>query len=180
LSAAHDPRPASADTPRPEHPRPDFLRTDWINLNGPWEFAFDPGNVGEYHGWFRPGSRHFNRRITVPFCWESRLSGLAASGYRGAGWYRRTIEMYWADRLWLRREVELPDRPDRVRLRISHDKDAVVYVNGRPVFEARLPPEAVAQFLPGRNVIAVHCRQTEGGQYIDVGLRYSLPRPTMV
>lgn len=124
MSAAHDPCPASADTPRPEHPRPDFLRADWINLNGPWEFAFDPGNVGEYHGWFRPGSRHFNRRITVPFCWESRLSGLAATEYRGAGWYRRTVEVppQWSGR--------------RVLLKFGAvDWQARVWLNGRQVGE---------------------------------------------
>ena len=35
------------DTPRPEHPRPDFHREPWINLNGRWRFAFDPQDVGD-------------------------------------------------------------------------------------------------------------------------------------
>ena len=32
--------------PLPEHPRPDFKRPQWINLNGAWEFKFDSNNNG--------------------------------------------------------------------------------------------------------------------------------------
>ena len=55
--------------PRPEHPRPDFFRPDWINLNGLWEFAFDDGRAGVAERWFAPG-RHFDRSIVVPFCYQ--------------------------------------------------------------------------------------------------------------
>ena len=37
--------------PLPEHPRPDFQRADWLNLNGRWQFAFDPRNESERAGW---------------------------------------------------------------------------------------------------------------------------------
>jgi len=30
----------------PEHPRPDFERSQWINLNGEWDFKFDPKDLG--------------------------------------------------------------------------------------------------------------------------------------
>jgi len=39
--------------PRPEHPRPDFVREPWFNLNGRWRFAFDPQDVGEQLRWYR-------------------------------------------------------------------------------------------------------------------------------
>ncbi|HEX42213.1 MAG TPA: hypothetical protein ENN81_09155, partial [Phycisphaerales bacterium] len=43
--------------PLPEHPRPDFERADWVNLNGPWNFGFDPDNKGLDEQWFAGGKR---------------------------------------------------------------------------------------------------------------------------
>ena len=48
--------------PRPEYPRPQFQRDGWMNLNGQWDFSFD-----------RPV---FDRKITVPFAYQSKLSGI--------------------------------------------------------------------------------------------------------
>lgn len=77
--------------PRPEHPRPDLRRSDWINLNGEWLFGFDPDNFGEIQEWYQPGYRNFSERIQVPFPWESELSGIGNTEYKGVAWYRRTI-----------------------------------------------------------------------------------------
>ena len=74
--------------PLPEHPRPDFERAEWQNLNGRWRFAFDAKNVGERAGWptaTLPG----HRDILVPFAWGSTLSGVADSA--DIGWYAREI-----------------------------------------------------------------------------------------
>ena len=38
--------------PLPEHPRPDFERASWVNLNGEWSFRFDPAGAGEGERWF--------------------------------------------------------------------------------------------------------------------------------
>ena len=62
------------DIPRPEYPRPDFQRgssegLDWINLNGLWDFRFDPDDVGESEGWH--SSEVYNDKIIVPYPWES-------------------------------------------------------------------------------------------------------------
>lgn len=51
--------------PRPEHPRPDFMRDTFYNMNGVWEFAFDDGNAGLTEGWYKPGYK-FDKTITVP------------------------------------------------------------------------------------------------------------------
>jgi hypothetical protein len=48
--------------PLPEHPRPDWERSDWINLNGTWDFGFEANS--------------YNQKITVPFGWGSKLSGV--------------------------------------------------------------------------------------------------------
>ncbi|MEO5816918.1 MAG: sugar-binding domain-containing protein [Gemmatimonadaceae bacterium] len=74
--------------PLPEHPRPDFQRPDWINLNGQWQFKFDAGNKGEGARWFA-GSLAAPQKILVPFSWGAPLSGVADSA--DIGWYQRTI-----------------------------------------------------------------------------------------
>ena len=60
--------------PRPEHPRPDAYRADWITLNGEWQFEIDQRGDGEARG-LRSG-KDLASRITVPFCPESKLSGV--------------------------------------------------------------------------------------------------------
>ena len=79
------------DTPRPEHPRPQFRRDDWVNLNGVWTFAFDPGKSGHERG--LQGSNGFGENITVPFCPESKLSGVEYTDFIEAMWYHRRIEV---------------------------------------------------------------------------------------
>ncbi|RLT38969.1 MAG: hypothetical protein DWI57_11060 [Chloroflexi bacterium] len=89
------------DLPRSEYPRPSLRRDEWRSLNGAWRFAFDPHTNGEQMGWHRsrPGKSGNDKNLTisVPFPWESPLSGVAAPEYRGAGWYERevTIPAEW-------------------------------------------------------------------------------------
>ncbi len=94
------------------------------------------------------------------------------------------IRTRWTDTpgdIWLRRTVTLPaDIPARLVVLAEHDEDVEVYVNGVLAASAagytgdyaRLPMSdaARAALKPGANVIAVHCRQTAGGQVIDVGI----------
>ncbi|MFL6504038.1 MAG: glycoside hydrolase family 2 protein [Candidatus Udaeobacter sp.] len=111
--------------PRPEYPRPDRQRSflqgvDWINLNGAWEFRFDPDDCGRENRWFDSDEEQWRDQIIVPFCWESLAAWgegdaagndhfystrvyrnpleVTSQNYRGAarfeiGWYRRTIEI---------------------------------------------------------------------------------------
>lgn len=62
--------------PRPLHPTPDKVREKWVNLNGSWDFSFD--------------LPVFDKEITVPFSWESPLSGIGEER-KGTGWYRRYV-----------------------------------------------------------------------------------------
>lgn len=92
--------------PRPEYPRPSFRRREWVNLNGEWDFG-----SGD--------SETFDRRIVVPFCPQSELSGL---GFR----------VPW-DVVWYRRRF---DAPDSARLMLHFgavDYRATVWVNGEEV-----------------------------------------------
>ena len=84
--------------------------------------------------------------------------------------------------IWLRRQVALPATvPAELDFLVFHDEDVEIYVNGVPGAQAggytkdyvRLPMDVAAHaaLKPGAaNVIAVHCRQTIGGQFIDVGI----------
>ena len=103
--------------PRPEHPRPQLVRTDWVSLNGQWEFEIDQGDSGLERGLLE---RPLRSRITVPFAPESTLSGVGEVDFLEAVWYRRAIEVP-AD--WRDRHVLLHFQ--------AVDYDATVWVNGR-------------------------------------------------
>jgi hypothetical protein len=86
-------RGVADDVPRPEHPRPLAVRAHWSNLNGVWQFRFDPDDEGLRAKWFEDGAgAGFDRQIVVPFPWESELSGIHdTTGASKVGWYRRTF-----------------------------------------------------------------------------------------
>ncbi|MGR3811874.1 glycoside hydrolase family 2 protein [Jiulongibacter sp. NS-SX5] len=78
------------EIPLPEHPRPDFMRDNWINLNGTWDFEFDSLNTGLSNEW-QAGKSKFSKEITVPFPWGSELSGVKDEA--DIAWYRREIKV---------------------------------------------------------------------------------------
>ena len=92
LAPGGDAPAAVADSaiPLPEHPRPDFQRAEWQNLNGRWRFRFDPRNEGERARWFG-AALEAPRSITVPFSWGAPLSGVPDSA--DIGWYERTVRV---------------------------------------------------------------------------------------
>jgi putative heme-binding domain-containing protein len=122
--------------------------------------------------------------------WTNAFGGFGAGETPGA-----LIGTEWrAENIWLRREFFLPDtfsanKGRRLALRIHHDEDAAIYLNGRLVarlprstteyIETPLDDHAVRTLRAGRNILAIHCRQTRGGQYIDAGLiEYLGPEPS--
>src|SRR4030042_5560186 len=92
---------SSENIPLPEHPRPDFQRQQWFNLNGPWQFRFDKDNVGQKQEWFKAGT-DFPETIMVPFPWGSTLSGVEDTA--DIGWYSRSITV---PESWLSQRVIL-------------------------------------------------------------------------
>jgi len=74
--------------PLPEHPRPDFERGHWINLNGTWDFEFDSLNKGIANQW-QKGAVPFSKKIQVPFPWGAPLSGVKDEA--DYAWYKKTI-----------------------------------------------------------------------------------------
>lgn len=78
--------------PRNEHPNPNFKRENYEILNGEWEFEFDFGNSGVNREMFKNCSV-FSKKITVPFCVESELSGIGYKDFIPAVWYRKKINI---------------------------------------------------------------------------------------
>jgi beta-galactosidase/beta-glucuronidase len=85
--------------PRPEYPRPQFRREGWTNLNGEWAFAFDDSDAGLADGWqsitpeeLRTDGSPFDRQIVVPFCYQSKHSGIGETAFHDVVWYARTFD----------------------------------------------------------------------------------------
>ena len=78
--------------PRNEHPNPNFKRNDYIILNGEWDFEFDFGDSGKERNLFSVDAE-FSKKINVPFCPESELSGIGYKDFMAAVWYKRTVEI---------------------------------------------------------------------------------------
>ena len=76
------------DIPLPEHPRPDFERAEWLNLNGLWDFTFDETVATAA---ISGQKADFSEQIMVPFPWGSKLSGVEDKG--DIAWYARDIKV---------------------------------------------------------------------------------------
>ena len=72
-----------------DYPRPQFVRDNWVNLNGTWDFGFDDANQGEKEKWYEkfPGEL----KIEVPFTYETKLSGIQDERRHDNIWYHKTI-----------------------------------------------------------------------------------------
>jgi hypothetical protein len=110
--------------------------------------------------------------------WTAGPGGFGTEGTPGTH-----VRTTWdTDQIWIRRSFELDAIPEQgeVQLEIHHDEDALVYLNGTLVKSLEghtgsyrmsiLSDEARSALQPGNNTLAIHCRQTGGGQYIDAGL----------
>jgi len=109
--------------------------------------------------------------------WKEGRSGFGTRNTPGA-----VIGTVWNTRdIWLRREIELPaGKSSDPQAWLHHDEDAEVYINGVLALKLSgfvsgydafpLTPAGKTALKTGKNIIAIHCRQTGGGQYIDLGL----------
>jgi hypothetical protein len=116
--------------------------------------------------------------------WRQGPAGFGTQGTPNVN--PRTV--WKTDDIWLRREITLPaGKLGDVALRMYHDDDAEVYLNGVPAGQyqgyvtnyepAEIAPATVAALRAGKNLIAIHCHQVMGGQYIDAGLQAIQPPP---
>lgn len=82
-----------------EYPRPQFYRQPWMNLNGEWDFRFDDAFEGEKAKWYKDVPA--DRKITVPFTYETKASGIGEEQFHPCVWYEReiTIPGDWGGKL---------------------------------------------------------------------------------
>lgn len=130
--------------------------------DGPWRYS----TRKPMDGWEKPSFDD------TP--WQEGLGGFGVRSTPGS-----RVSTEWAgDNIWLRRTIELGRIPARPALLIHHDEDAEVYLNGQRVAAftgyitqyktVPLDEAGRAALKVGKNLLAVHCRQTGGGQFIDV------------
>jgi len=109
--------------------------------------------------------------------WNVSKSGFGSRGTPGA-----RVNTEWKSKdIWMRAEFGLTRLPSSLALEIHHDEDVEVYLNGVEIYRAKghlvdyeavlLEAKALNALQTGKNILAVHCKQTGGGQYIDVSLR---------
>jgi len=113
--------------------------------------------------------------------WQQAPAGFGSKGTPGG-----TINTNWnSNDIWLRQEFTLGDlsgiKREQLVLYLHHDEDCEVYINGVKAVTApnytsgytvvKMTPESQQALIAnGKNTIAIHCRQTAGGQYIDAGI----------
>lgn len=85
--------------------------------------------------------------------------------------------------VWMRRTFELSRGVSGLVFRVHHDDEAEIYVDGKPVLKLsgyttgyQPFPVPNVRLAPGKHVLAVHCHQDQGGQFIDVGIGAFIPR----
>jgi len=125
--------------------------------------------------WFKP---EFDDKA-----WKEGPGGFGTRNTPGA-----VVRTEWrTPDIWIRRTIELPEgKLANPAFSMHHDEDAEVYINGvlavriggftTQYEEFELTKEGAAALKPGKNVLAVHCKQTMGGQYIDLGLVDLVPK----
>ncbi len=160
---------AIAQVPRPEYPQPQFERQLWQSLNGKWQFEFDDRNAGLDANWGL-GTQTFSRSIMVPYCFESKLSGIGDTAFHPWVWYRREFTLTAA---W---------KAKRVLLRFGAvDYRAMVWVNGHLAgsHEGGHTPFAfdiTPHLRAGANSITVRAEDPPEDRYIPRGKQYWEPK----
>ncbi len=143
--------------PRAEHPQPQFEREQWLNLNGSWEFGF--GEESEP-----------TRAITVPFCFESKASGIGDTSFHPWVVYRRGFSIPLA---WKGKQVLLHFG--------AVDYLARVWVNGQMLgsHEGGNVPftfDITAALKAGENTVTVRAWDPPTDRYIPRGKQYWEPK----
>ena len=147
---------------RSEHPKPQFMRENWMNLNGTWEFEFDFGNSGVSRELFK-NDKVYSKMIEVPFCPESKLSGIEYKDFMNAVWYRREVE-------FTKEQLK-----DRVILHFGAvDYLATVYVNDKEVGVHKGGSVSFAfditdYVTEGKNTICVYAQDDTRSRLVPTG-----------
>ena len=147
---------------RTEHPKPQFQRDNWMNLNGPWQFEIDHGNSGEARGMYDPAIQ-LSQTINVPFCPESKLSGVEYKDFMYSVWYKRNVTL-------TAEQVQ-----GRVVLHFGAvDYLATLYINGKKVGTHKggyvsFAFDITDYVVEGENIITLHAEDDTRNRLIPYG-----------
>lgn len=150
--------------PRGEYPRPQFVRPEWLSLNGWWKFRLDDDNVGMEQHWF--DSIEYQSCILVPFSLECKMSGIGDVSFHPCVWYQRSIEIPLA---WTGKSVLLNFG--------AVDYRATVWVNGIVVasHEGGHTPfscDITSALRSEGNILTVRAEDPPTDRYIPRGKQY--------
>lgn len=76
-----------------DYPRPQFVRNEWVDLNGEWDFSFDDNQAGESEQWYVQKQFPAGTKIKVPFTYETQASGIGIETFHPLVWYRRSVQI---------------------------------------------------------------------------------------
>ena len=109
------------DIPLSEYPRPQLVRSEWLNLNGIWDYMVDSTVIHPNSTIYPPSFPDNTEKIKVPFPPESELSGIARSG-DSCLWYRKVFSI---PKAWKGKHILLNFG--------AVDRISIIFVNGRKV-----------------------------------------------
>ncbi len=152
------------DSAKPAGPADGVVLADSRKAGQEWEYTLD-----------KPAGNWFEIAFDDSK-WKKGPGGFGTRGTPGS-----VVRTEWrTGEIWLRKDFGLTEIPAKLTLTIHHDEDAEVYLNGQQIATFKgyvgkykqldVTMRAADLLQTGRNTVAVHCRQTGGGQYIDVGL----------
>ena len=136
-----------------DYPRPMFVRKDWTNLNGEWDFAFDDDLAGWRKGWANEFPKGLS--IRVPFTYETEMSGIGDETHHPAVWYHRTLILPVID----------PEKERQLLHLEGCDYETEIYVNGVFIKRhtggyARISADITDAVREGENDIVVAARDS--------------------
>ena len=162
--------------PRCEHPKPQFERAEWLNLNGLWAFEIDNGRSGVARK-MNEADYKLSGEITVPFCPQSKLSGVEHKDFMYGVWYQKKVVL-------TKEQLK-----KRIVLHIgAADYETTIYINGK---KAGYHKGGYVSFcfditkfvVEGENTITVNCidderdrlipRGKQCEQYLSIGCDYT-------
>ena len=147
---------------RTEHPKPQFRRENWLCLNGDWQFEFDNSNSGEERRMYRDDFP-YTKSINVPFCPQSRLSGIEYKDFLYSVWYRVEFDIS---------DLQLSNR---IFIHFGAvDYKATIYINEQAVGTHKggyvsFKFDVTAYLKAGTNTVCIHAEDDERNSMIPTG-----------